>query len=163
MLRAVNVGGTKLPMTALSAMCEDAGFEQVRTYINSGNAVFRTRAGERRIKALLETRLASYAGRPVGVLVRSAGETASVLTRNPFRRHPTNRTVAIFPDDSPPADALEAARGRKAELLALGTREIYVMYADGIAHSRLVMPAAEAGTARNMNTIARLAAMAGEI
>lgn len=150
-------------MTVLSAMCEDAGFEQVRTYINSGNAVFHAKAGERRIKALLEARLESYAGRPVGVLVRSAAEMASVLTKNPFRRHPTNRTVAIFLDDSPPADALDTARGRKGELLALGTREIYVMYADGIAHSKLVIPTAKAGTALNMNTIARLAAMAGEL
>lgn len=163
LLRAVNVGGTKVPMTALSAMCKDAGFKQVRTYINSGNAVFRTRTGERSVKALLETRLESYFGRSVGVLVRTADQMASVVTKNPFRRHPPNRTVAIFLDDSPPTDALDAVRGCKSELLALGAREIYVMYADGIARSKLIIPAAKAGTARNMNTAARLAAMAAEI
>lgn len=160
LLRAVNVGGTRLPMTALSAMCEAAGFEQVRTYINSGNAIFRTKAGERRVKALLEARLQSYAGKPVGVLVRTAGEMASVLAANPFQRHPPNHTVAIFLDTSPPTDALDAARGRNRELLAVGSREIYVMYADGIAGSKLVIPATKAGSARNMNTIARLADMA---
>lgn len=163
LLRAVNVGGTKLPMTALSAMCEDAGFKQVRTYINSGNAVFRAKAAERTVKALLEARLESYAGKPIEVLVRSAVEMGSVLAANPFLRHPTNRTVTIFLDDTPPADALDTARGRNSELLALGAREIYVTYPDGIAHSKLLIPAARAGTARNMNTIARLCAMAAEI
>ncbi|HEY3747231.1 MAG TPA: DUF1697 domain-containing protein [Gemmatimonadaceae bacterium] len=45
LLRAVNVGGTsKLPMTHLKTMCEDAGFESVRTYIASGNVIFETAA-----------------------------------------------------------------------------------------------------------------------
>lgn len=163
LLRAVNVGGTKLPMTALSGMCADAGFENVRTYIDSGKAVFRATGGESRIKGILEARLESYAGRSVGVLVRTATEATSVLAKNPFRRHPANHTVAIFLDTSPPHGALDAARGCKTELPALGARESHVMYADGIARSKLLIPAAKAGTARNMNTISRLAAMAAEI
>jgi uncharacterized protein (DUF1697 family) len=44
LLRAVNVGGTgKLPMADLKAMCGDAGFARVQTYIASGNAVFESR------------------------------------------------------------------------------------------------------------------------
>ena len=68
--------------------------------------------------------------------------------------------VAIFLADPPPADALEHASGRRNEALVLGRREIYVHYGDGMADSRLRIPAAKAGTARNINTIARLAAMA---
>ena len=71
-----------------------------------------------------------------------------------------NRTVAIFLDASPPATALHDVTGAKGERLALGRREIYVHYGDGMADSRLKIPAAMAGTARNMNTIARLADMA---
>ena len=164
LLRAVNVvGANKLSMPALVELCQDAGCEGVRTYIASGNALFTSRLGERRIKALLEERLRAHLGKPIGVMVRTAAEIAGVLAANPFACHPPERTVAIFLDGPPPSDAIETSRGRNGELLALGTREVYVMYRDGIAHSRLVIPAVQAGTARNMNTIARLAAMAAEI
>ena len=71
-----------------------------------------------------------------------------------------NRAVAIFLDEPPPADALAAIRHRKEEDIVLGTREIYVHYGDGMADSKLVIPAARAGTARNLNTIAKLVEMA---
>lgn len=161
LLRAVNVGGTgKLPMGTLVKMCGALGFEQARTYIASGNAVFSSRLRERKIKALLEGRLADYAGKPVGVLVRTVEEMAAVLAGNPFRAVAPNRTLTIFLDEAPPPDALGQIRGKRSELLALGKREIYVAYRDGIADSKLVIPCAAAGTARNMNTIAKLAAMA---
>ena len=161
LLRAVNVGGTgKLAMSELNAMCEAAGFEGVRTYIASGNVVFTSRLAEKAVKRALEQRLQDYAGRPVGAMVRSAAEMAAVLAANPFAEAPGNRTVAIFLDASPPATALHDVPGAKGERLALGRREIYVHYGDGMADSRLKIPAAIAGTARNMNTIARLADMA---
>lgn len=164
LLRAVNVGGTgKLPMATLVKMCEACGFERVRTCIASGNAVFASTLKERKVKALLEERLAAHAGKPVGVLVRTAEEVAAVLEANPFRATPPNRTVAVFLDEAPGPNALEEVRGRRSERLALGTREIYVAYVDGIADSKLVIPAAKAGTARNINTIGRLAAMSLEI
>jgi uncharacterized protein (DUF1697 family) len=146
-------------MPALVQMCEACGFEKVKTYIASGNAVFASKLKERKVKALLEERLSAYAGKPVGVLVRTAEEIAAVLEGNPFRNDPPSRTVAVFLDEAPPASALEEVRGRRSERLALGVREIYVAYTDGIAASRLVIPAAKAGTARNVNTIGRLAAM----
>jgi uncharacterized protein (DUF1697 family) len=164
LLRAVNVGGTgKLPMATLVKMCEASGFEQARTYIASGNAVFRSRLREQKVKALLEQCLADYAGKPVAVLVRTGDEMAAVLAANPFRTTPANCTVAIFLDQAPPPTALEEVRGRRSERLALGKREIYVAYGDGMADSKLVIPAAKAGTARNINTIAKLAALTAEI
>jgi uncharacterized protein (DUF1697 family) len=125
--------------------------------------MFSTRMREQKVKAILEQCLADRAGKPIGVLVRTDEEMAAVLAANPFPTEPPNRTVAIFLDEAPPAGALEEARGRRTELLALGAREIYVAYKDGIADSRLVIPAAKSGTARNMNTVAKLAAMAAEI
>jgi uncharacterized protein (DUF1697 family) len=60
LLRAVNVGGTgKLPMKAI---CCDAGFPRVETYIASGNFVFESRAVPSKVKAELEGRLHAYAG-----------------------------------------------------------------------------------------------------
>jgi uncharacterized protein (DUF1697 family) len=163
LLRAVNVGGTgKLPMTDLNALCEEAGFENVRTYIASGNVVFESGKSEKAVKAALEAALKGYAGKPVGVLVRTAAEMTKVLEENPFPQAAPNRTVAIFLDAPPPRKALEAVVGRNREELRLGKREIYVHYPDGIGSSKLKIPAAKAGTARNMNTLAKLAAMAAE-
>jgi uncharacterized protein (DUF1697 family) len=163
LLRAVNVGGTgKLPMAALKAMCAAAGFKNARTYIASGNVVFESGASETQVKSLLEARLKSYAGKPVGVVVRTAREMAAVLKANPFPKAAPNKTVAIFFDEAPPRDALHYATGRKSEEVRLGAREIFVYYADGMGTSKLRIPAAKAGTARNMNTIAALVRLAGE-
>ena len=164
LLRAVNVGGTgKLPMSDLEDICEELGFGAVRTYIASGNVVFESRKSEAAIKAALEKRLAAYAGKPVGVLVRTAAEMAQVLADNPFPKAAPNRTMAVFLDRAPPADTLAGVRGQKDEEICLGRREIYIHYGEGMAKSKLVIPAAKTGTARNMNTVAVLARMAGEV
>jgi uncharacterized protein (DUF1697 family) len=164
LLRAVNVGGTgKLPMTELKAICEAAGFASVRTYIASGNVVFQSPKSETQVKAALEAALSAYAGKPVGVLVRTAAEMAAVFENNPFSKMPGNRTVAYFLDAKPSADALQTVTNQGSEQLHLGVREIYAYYADGIGDSKLKIPAAKSGTARNMNTIAKLAEMAGSL
>ena len=100
LVRAVNVGGTgKLSMSDLKAMCEAIGFHAVRTYITSGNVVFRSAWSEPEVKAALKARLQAYAGKPVGVAVRTAAEMAEVLAQNPFPDVPGNRVVAIFLDE----------------------------------------------------------------
>jgi uncharacterized protein (DUF1697 family) len=164
LLRAVNVGGTgKLPMDELKAMCRDAGFARVQTYIASGNVVFASDGTASEVKAGLEARLLAYAGKPVGVVVRAAAEMAAVLKANPFPEAAPNRTVAIFLDEPPPAGALDDAVGAADEEMRLGTREIYVHYGDGMASSKLRIPAAKTGTARNMNTVAKLVEMASKL
>src|SRR5262249_48910221 len=150
-------------MSDLKAICEELGFTSVRTYIASGNVVFASRKSEPAIKAALEKRLHAYAGKPVGVLVRNAAEMAQVATGNPFPKAAPNRTMAIFLDEAPPKDTLATVRGRKDEEIELGKREIYVHYGEGMAKSKLVIPAATTGTARNMNTVAVLAKMAAEL
>lgn len=158
LLRAVNLGGSStLPMRDLVAMCERAGFTSVRTYIASGNAIFSSAKGPGSVQRALEQALLDYAGKPVGVHIRTAGEMAQVLARNPFPHAPGNRTVALFLAGAPPADALDEVRGAVNEECALGEREIYVHYVDGIGRSKLRIPAAKDCTARNMNTVAKLA------
>jgi uncharacterized protein (DUF1697 family) len=161
LLRAVNVGGTgKLPMADLKALCEAAGFLAVRTYIASGNVLFRSDCDEPGVKAALEARLLAYARKPVGVLIRTAAEIAEVVAQNPFPDAPGNRVTAIFLDHPAAPALLDAVTGRVDEELRLGRREIYVRYGAGMADSRLRIPAAQTGTARNMNTVATLASLA---
>lgn len=164
LLRAVNVGGAgKLPMTDLKAMCIDAGFIHVETYIASGNVVLESKASSTRVKTELEARLLASVGKPVGVVVRTANEMQAVLNGNPFPKKPLNYTVAIFLDEQPPSDALDHAVGQVNEEMSLGSREIYVHYGAGMGRSKLKIPAAKNGTARNMKTIAKLVDMAAEI
>ena len=123
LVRAVNVGGTgKLPMSELTAMCEAEGFARVRTYIASGNVVFESGRDAADVKVSLEARLAAYAGKPVGVCVRTAADLAAVLAANPFPDAAPNRTLTIFLDAPPPADALGHVRHQTDERLALGAR-----------------------------------------
>lgn len=164
LLRAVNVGGTgKLPMTELKSMCEAAGFKLVKTYIASGNVVFKASMTEAQVKAALESALAAYAGKPVAVMVRTAAETAAVVAGNPFSQMPGNRTMAFFLDKAPAADAVTNVSNQANEQIKLGVREIYGYYPDGMGVSKLKIPAAKNGTARNMNTIAKLAEMAAAL
>ena len=163
LLRAINVGGAgKLPMSHLKRLSEKAGFQNVRTYIASGNVVAERDGSGTQAKAALEAELTAYAGKPVGVVIRTAAEMAKVVALNPFPDRAANRTVAIFLDHAPSPGALEGIKGQANEEIRLGAREIYVHYPDGIGRSKLRIPAAAAGTARNMNTVAKLAAMAAE-
>lgn len=95
--------------------------------------------------------------------MRSAREIADVVARNPFPQAAGNRVVALFLDSDLPTDPLDGVTGRRDEQLALGTREIFIHYGAGMADSRLRIPASAQGTARNLNTVARLAAMAAEL
>ena len=161
LLRAVNVGGTGLlPMAELKAMCEAEGFAKVQTYIASGNVVFSARPSAAKVKAALEKRLQARAGKPVRVAVRTAGEMEAVLKANPFPGAPAKRVIAIFLDEAPPGDALDQARGQGNEEMRLGRREIYVRYGEDMGRSKLDIPAARSGTARNMNTVAKLVDLA---
>ena len=162
-MRAVNVGGTgKLAMADLRAVCSEAGFGRVETYIASGNVVFDSALPEAKVKSKLERRLREHGGKAIAVVVRSGTEMRAILKANPFAKAVPNRTYAIFLDARPPADALKRATGVKDEEMRLGKREIYVHYPSGLGRSKLRIPAAKAGTARNMNTVAALADMASK-
>ena len=163
LLRAVNVGGTgSLPMADLKSICSDAGFARVETYIASGNVVFESKAAPSKVKATLEARLLAYAGKPVGVVLRTAGEMAAVLEANPFPKAEPKHTYAIFLDHQPARDALDDAVGQGDEEMRLGDKEIFVHYRSGMGRSKLRIPAAKSGTARNMNTVAKLAELAAK-
>ena len=157
------MAGTTLRMSDLKAIAEELGFEQPRTFIASGNLLFASAKSERAIKAALEAALRKHMSRDVGVMVRTADEMARVAATNPFADEPGNKVVAIFLDEAPPKDALERAKNVADERMALGTREIYVHYPDGQGRSKLKIPAAAAGTARNMNSVRKMAEMAEEV
>ena len=157
LLRAVNVGGTgRLPMNELKAMCVDAGFSAVETYIASGNVLFSSDASEEAVRAALESRLSQRTDRPAAAFVRSAPEMRAVLRANPFTDAGPAQVYVIFLHAAPGEDIESRARGRSDERIAVGRREVYVHFPSGMGNSKLRLDELSQGTARNMNTIARL-------
>nr|MBA3577670.1 DUF1697 domain-containing protein [Sphingomonas sp.] len=154
---------SKLPMTELRKIAEDLGFENPRTYIASGNLLFSSDREEAEVREALEQALEVHMGKRVPVMVRTAAEMAAVAAANPFDDAPGRRVLATFLSEPPPSDALAGARNVEGERLALGRREIYVDYCGRLlGRSRLVIPAAATGTARNMNSVVKLAELAKE-
>jgi uncharacterized protein (DUF1697 family) len=158
LLRAVNVGGTgALPMATLKAIGEACGFSDPRTYIASGNLLLDSCLDETQVKAELEARLAAWAGKPIAVFVRTAAELEAIVAANPFPDAHGSRHMVFFYEAPPPPDLIERCRDRVGERLALGARELHVDYGEGIRTSKLKIPDKESRTARNMNTVRKLA------
>jgi uncharacterized protein (DUF1697 family) len=158
LVRAVNVSGTgKLRKEELKAMGEACGFGNVRTFIASGNLLFTSPAKEAAVKQRLEQRLATFFGKAVPAFVRSAAEMADVASANPFGDVAPNRVVACFIDETPAQAMIDEARNVQDERLALGPRVIYIAYGDGMADSKLKSAAIQKGTARNMNSVQKMA------
>ena len=164
LLRAVNVGGTgKLPMKRLVELCEQVGFTRVRTYIASGNAVFDSPLSDVQVKAALESAMLSDFGSPVPVAVRDAAALGAILRDNPFPDATPQQVMTIFLDQPTDEAMLAGVTGQSAdEEVVLGRREIFVRYGAGVGVSKLRIPLAATGTARNMNTVAKLAEMLRE-
>lgn len=165
LLRGVNLlGVSTLKMADLRAMAQDLGLKSPRTFIASGNLLFLSDEPEQAIQGMLEEHLAQHMGRKVRAMVRTADEMAGVVHANPFTDSPGNNVQAFFLNSAPPADLLDTVRNQDDERIAAGSREVFVAYGEkGIGRSRLRIPAAEAGTARNMNTVAKLAELAREL
>jgi uncharacterized protein (DUF1697 family) len=160
LLRAVNVGGTgKIAMADLKSLCVDAGFDNVQTYIASGNIVFASKQPAAQVKSALESRLHAYAKKPIDVFLRTAADMRAVLTANPFEKPEPKFVYVFFLGEKPPADVATNVKHRVDEEIHTGKRELYIYYPQGMGQSKLVIPAAARGTARNMNTVAKLVAM----
>jgi uncharacterized protein (DUF1697 family) len=172
LLRGVNVGGRKMvAMADLRDVLTALGFAGARTVLQSGNLVFRARArAGAALERQLETEIRQRLMLETAVVVRSGEEVRRVIARNPFRaqadRTPGTLLVAFLkvPPRAAALDALRAAITGPETVQAHG-RELYVVYPNGVGRSRLTHALIEAklgvrATARNWNTVRRLAALA---
>lgn len=156
LLRAINVGGTgKLAMIRLRELCEQAGFQEVRSYIQSGNLVLRSPLCEAEVQATLETLLERELGTPHGVFVRTPEQLAAVLEANPYPQ-----AQVVFLHQTPSQDMLKELVAPDGEEVSLGQREVYIYYPKGVGRSRLKLPGLNRGTGRNLNTLEKLVKVA---
>jgi uncharacterized protein (DUF1697 family) len=164
LLRAVNVGGTgALPMADLKQICEELGFTGVKTYIQSGNVLFRSDEAEAKVQKHLEEALTKRMGKPPGVLLRSARELEAVAAGSPYPHAKPNYLLVTFLPEPPPKGALDKLSAPDGEEVKIVGREIYIHFPSGSGRSKLKLPALKAGTARNLNTVRKLAEMARQM
>ncbi|HKE00104.1 MAG TPA: DUF1697 domain-containing protein [Planctomycetota bacterium] len=171
LLRGVNVGGKNLlPMKDLAAMFEKAGCADVRTYIQSGNVVFRADAAvATRISETISRAIAAKFRIAVPVVVRSANDLRRVAKSHPFLGvdADTSSLHVAFLADEPTADAIAGLDPRRSppdEFRVLG-REIYLRCPNGVGKSKLTnawfdSKLATTSTARNWNTVTKLLELA---
>ena len=172
LLRGVNVGkDNSLRMTDLCAILEEAGCTAVRTYVQSGNAVFATRLGTIELTKAIEAALAHHMGRPISTTLRTRAQMTSIVDANPFAEVATNPAClcVTFLARAPKETELAPLRSRDfaPELFRVSQREIYSWHPNGqggsplaAAIGKLRLPGAV--TTRNWNTVRKLLTLLGE-
>ena len=168
LFRGINVGGNhQVSMADLKAVHESLGFQDVSTYIQSGNVFFHTTdADALQIQRQIEVGFEQKFGFHVEVIVRTAAEFNEILEKNPFQGQQSKESkwvVVMFltarPDDTA-QDYLRKSYGGPEEIYIIG-KEMYIYYPNGMGRSQLSGSYIERklktmGTARNWNTVLRL-------
>ena len=167
LLRGINVGGrNKLPMADLRAICESAGLEKVRSYIQSGNLVFQSDKLEAVIAAKLEDEIESRFGFRPRVQILPAEDVSKAAREYPFPVNDHKLAHLLFLDAQPE----EAAIARLKEVdyspdeFEVGDRVVHLYFPNGVIGSRIDSGKIERilgvnGTARNWRTVGKLIEM----
>ena len=172
LLRGINVGPNKrIAMPELRALLTDAGFGDVRTYVQSGNVVLTSGVSANKLAGQCEKLIAERFGFDVDVIVRTADELAEVVARNPLADvadNPKRYQVSFFDGEPDPkaVEAVAAAAAPEERLVSVG-RELYAWHPDGVGRSKMWTKLAGKtlgvrATARNWTTVTTLLEMAQE-
>lgn len=165
LLRGVNLGGRKVVMSELRAASEGAGFTEVETLIASGNLVLGSKFSDAKLEAKLENTILDALGLKTDVHVRTGAELEAIIAANPFKafaKASPNHFVVYFMRAKATAAEMEtiektALFGEEAKQ---GKNCLYIKFPKGQGVSKLKLP--KLGTARNWNTVNKLAAMAAD-
>jgi uncharacterized protein (DUF1697 family) len=165
LLRGINVGGKNmLAMSALAKRFADAGCEDVVTYINSGNVVFRaTAALAKKLPAVITAAIAKHHELQIPIVMRTAAELAGIVAANPYAKAPLAELYVGFLATAPDAAAiarLDPKRSPPDEFRVIGG-EIYLRYRNGAGTTKLTnayfdSKLATVSTVRNWNTVLAL-------
>ncbi len=172
LLRGINVGGNnKVPMADLRTLLGELGYGDIKTILNSGNAVVTTKdspdVAEKRVEAAIKKTL----GLTIQTMARTHEELSKVVAANPLESVADNPSMyaVCFLRDAPGAEGLERfgaidAAQYAPECWELVGRELFIWYAGGQAKTKLVATFWEkqlktSMTARNWNTVLKLQAL----
>ena len=166
LLRAVNVGGRNLPMADFRAQVARLGWENVATYIQSGNLVFDAGCSPAKAEAALEALIRKHYGYEAPAIVRTRAQWAHYPERNPFpevARETPGYLLMLLSKEAPKADAATAiqARATAGERVAQTGDALWIHFPEGSGTSKLT-PAlldkaiGSTATSRNYRTICTL-------
>ncbi|MFF7155168.1 DUF1697 domain-containing protein [Streptomyces sp. NPDC008139] len=173
LLRGINVGGkNKLPMQTLRDLLASIGAADIRTHLQSGNAVFtHAQADPGRLAADLEQRISDELGLTVACLIRTGADLRRVVDANPFPMDGVNpsRFMVTFLSGPVPLDKLAAidAAAYAPDEFRPGRSEIYGHFPGGVHNSKLAAQFSDrrlglTASTRNWNTVTKLVAMSEE-
>jgi uncharacterized protein (DUF1697 family) len=166
LLKGINIGGKKIPMTELKALVEKLGHTDVKTLLASGNVVFTaTETDGAKLETALEEALAAW-GLKTEVVVRNLKELEAVIAANPFsdaaKAHPNHLLVSFHRDPVPDGliEKIPAIYDGPELLKAIG-RELFIDFPVDVGHSKLLPAMAKVkfpklATMRNWNTVQKL-------
>jgi len=165
LLRGVNVGGAgKLPMAEFRAMLEGLGLAGMRTYIQSGNAIFESALPSEVLETMIRDRVAARFGFAPQTFVRTAGEIAEALADHPFAGADPARVHVFFLLETPtPDEGALRALALPGDGWQVGPRRFTLHTPGGIGRSKVaarlekLLPGPM--TARNLRTLAALLQM----
>jgi uncharacterized protein (DUF1697 family) len=171
LLRGINVGGKTLPMAGLRTSLTDMGFEDVVTYIQSGNVVFDSGSRAAELRTAIEKRINDDFGLAVTVILRTPPGLDQVVAHNPFGADEPNlaRLHVMFLEAEPASGAVSRIEPDRSpgDRFQLNGRELYLHLPDGAGRSKMTLDYLERrlgvrGTMRNWNTLLKLLALARE-
>jgi uncharacterized protein (DUF1697 family) len=169
LLRAVNVGGRKLPMAELRSFCAEIGWEDVSTYIQSGNVIFTASGTPAALEKQLEEAIAKRFSMDVPVIVRSAAGWRASTRGNPFaaaaEKEP-NRLMLLLSKKPPRAGAEDEIQAKAAagEQVGRAGDSLWIHYPVGSGTSKLTPSLIDRAigspaTSRNYRTVLKLGEM----
>jgi len=172
LLRAVNVGGNnRLSMADLRSIFARIGLEDAQTLLQTGNVVFS--CSQHRgpdLERLLEAEVKALMGTSIDVVMRASDQFRKAVEGNPFpkeAREDPGRLAVMFTKQAPTPSVVEDLRASIVgpEVLQAVGDHVYIYYPDGMGQSKLTMQKIESklgtrGTARNWNTVIKIAAAA---
>jgi uncharacterized protein (DUF1697 family) len=174
MLRGVNVGGhNKISMSELCELYAALKFEDPRTYVQSGNIIFRAKeADESTLAKKIQSSIEKKFGFHPEVVLRTTSDMRKVMAANPFAKRANiepNKLLVDFLVTEPSAEVQEkiAAIQASPEELHLVGRELYIYFPDGIGRSKLV-PVLDrilktSATGRNWNSVVKMLEIAEQL
>jgi len=172
LLRGINLGPrNKIAMAELRELLEGLGFDDVRTHILSGNAIFTsTRRSAARLAAEIERAIERRFGFDVAVLVRTREELAAVVEANPFTfaKHDPSRCFALFLSENPDRERIDRIDpvACQPDEFRLGDRVIYTWLPNRFQGSKVFALLSDkrlgvTATNRSWNTTTKLLELAG--
>lgn len=168
LLRAVNLGKRRVPMARLVEVCEGLGYEDVWTWVNSGNVVFDTTGSRASVEGALERALEEEFGFECTTFVRTVAQLRAVLDLRPFRLGSGDTYFVTFLKQAPTAAAARAleALSNEFETLEVHGAEVHWHMRGRSTDSRLARRDWEkvlgplSSTSRNVTMLTKLLAKA---